>query len=73
MKVGNTTFTEEGLSQITKLEFLNIYRGKLSEDIEVIAKRFNKYFKQDVQPIKGNSKKYKEAKNKGYIQDSFSE
>ena len=73
MKVGRTTFTEEGLSQMTKMEFLTIYKGKLDEDIEQVAKRFNKYFKKNVPTTKKISSQYKDVKIQVDIQDSFSE
>ena len=62
MKLGNTTFTEEGLSTLTENQFREIYKGKLQVDMNEAIKLFRKYFKKDVQSSEEFSTKRKKVK-----------
>jgi len=48
MKIGNTEFNVMAMSNMTREEFVNRYKGKLKADINYAADLLNNYFKQEV-------------------------
>lgn len=48
MKIGNTSFNLESLSNMTKDEFISRYAGKIGADINEAAKTLSKHFKKDI-------------------------